>query len=271
MRPVLIVVGVAGLLTLGAPHARGQGGGTPDPSDLVPKTVAAGIGQLLTIQGFNLYPADPSDLPIVTLTPLLGGAPNHCVFVFGAPSSSNELYVRLGVFEDPNPPGCSAPVPSVVPPGKYKLTITTAAGTSRAIGLQVKDQPESPIARRLFDCPLTSPCTQDSFFMPGDRMGILAYGTDTVGATAVFIQGTTAIPVDSDLALAIGGGQPDPSNRGLINTFLVPTGLVPGPALVRLRTAVAAIGGGSPDPGQSPLSSALVFTVVAASPPADRN
>lgn len=264
MRSAFVSGGACALVLALAAQPVAALGGQPDPSNLVPDTVAAGAGQLLTIQGFDLFVAGSTT---VTLTAVGTGATNHCVFVFDAASSATELYVRLGVFESPNPAGCSAPIPSVVPPGKYKLTVTTPAGTSPPILLKVKSKPGTPVPRRLLECPETAPCTPTSFFLPGARVGILAYGTDTVGAEAVFIQGDRVIPVTSDVAL-IGGGQPDPGERGVINTFVVPTGLTPGPALLRLRTSLTAIGGGGPDPSNSPLSFALVLEIEASpSPP----
>lgn len=262
MTRVLMIVAVAGLLMVEVPGAKAQTSDPPDPETLVPKTVAAGQGQLLTIQGFNLF---VPGLTTVTLWPSGGGPPNHCVVVVGAASSSEELYVRLGVFESVPPPGCLATIPSIVPPGKYKLTVTTPRGTSGPLGLYVKETPEAPIPRRLLYCS-TSPCAPGFTFSPGDVMGILAYGTDGVGATAVFIQGTTAMAVPSS-----GTFLPtSPNEHGVVNAFFVPTGLAPGPALVRLQTTVTAIGGGQPDPGESPLSFALVFEVASPTgPPSD--
>jgi hypothetical protein len=224
--------------------------------DIVPKSAAAGLGQLIVIQGFDLF---PDDAPVVTLTPTSGGSPTTCAFVFPAASSPNELYVRLGVFELPNPPGCSNAIPSWIAPGKYRLTVTTAEGISNAIGFQVKET-AMPIPRQLLACSASGACSPGSTFSPGSLMGIRAYGTDTSGATAVFIQGTTVIAVPSGITF-IGGGDPEPSDDGLVNGFEVPTGLSAGRALVRLRTTVTAIGGGQPDP--SSLSFGLVFEVAA--------
>ena len=237
---------------------------TPPPpriTTLVEPHAAAGRGQLVTIQGFHLFVRGDTT---VTLTPLLGGSPTSCVAVVNAPSSGNELYVRLGVFESPNPPGCSKSIPSTIGWGLYRVNVTTPGGTSNGVPLLVAKPPATPIPRRLLYCS-TSPCTPGITFRPGDVMGILAYGTDGVGATAVFLQGSTAMPVPTHTTFFPTG----PNERGVVNAFMVPTGLIPGQALVRLRTELAAIGGGDPDPGQrSDLSFALVFT-VAASPISD--
>jgi hypothetical protein len=250
---------------MGAPRAKGQTLPPPRITTLVQQHAAAGRGQLVTIQGFHLFVRDATTVnaTTVTLTPLLGGSPTSCVSVFNAPSSGNELYVRLGVFESPNPPGCSKSTPSTVAPGLYRVTVTTPGGTSNAVPLVVARPPATPIPRKLLYCS-TSPCSPRTTFRPGDVMGILAYGTDSVGATAVFLQGTTAMPVPTHITFIPSG----PAERGVVNAFMVPAGLSPGPALVRLRTQLAAIGGGSPDPAdRSDLSFALVFAVAAPSSP----
>jgi hypothetical protein len=157
------------LLSLGVRIAGAQSA-PPRIADIVPEH-AAGIGQLITVQGFNLSVLGPS---MLTLTPVFGGSPTTCVSVLPpAPSSPNELYVRLAVFQSPNPAGCSKSIPSVIGPELYRVTVTTPGGTSNAVLLAVFKPPATPIPRRLLKCS-TSPCSPNTTFMPGDLLGILA-------------------------------------------------------------------------------------------------
>lgn len=249
---------LAALLVAASAAAQSEVEVTPRPriATLVQEHVGAGIGQLLTIQGFDLLVPGATT---VTLVPLLGGSPTTCVSVLpAAPSSGTELYVRLGVFESVNPPGCTAPIPSAIAPGLYRVVVSTPGGTSNAARPAVLRPPATPIPRRLLTCE-TSPCAPGTTFRPGDVMGILAYGTDLAGASALFVQGTTTRVVPAHAVFFPS----DPHERGVVNAFRVPTDLMAGPALVRLRTELAAVGGGSPDPaGRSAASFSMVFTVA---------
>lgn len=215
--------------------------GQPIITTIVPDSAAAGFGQLVTIQGFNLLVPGSTT---VTLTPQGGGPSITCAFVFVSPSSANEIYVRFHIaFGFPGGP-CT------VSPGKYEISVTTTAGVSNPVKFQIKGKPATPVPRRLCNFSLPG-CPTITSASVGSQIGIPAYGTDTVLATAVFVQGSTEIPV----LLNFGADSPA---LGEVSVFTVPSGLSPGTALVRLRTAVST---GAP-PIPSDLSHALVLVVT---------
>jgi hypothetical protein len=184
------------LLSLGVRIAGAQSA-PPRLADIVPEHAAAGIGQLITIQGFHLLVPGATT---VTLTPVFSGSPTTCVSVLPpAPSGPNELYVRLGVFQSPNPAGCSNSIPSMIGPGLYRVTVTTPGGTSNAVPLAVFKPPATPIPRRLLKCS-TSPCSPSTTFMPGDLLG-KSIGRDEIGRA---FRGSSALHAvgDSYLLLA---------------------------------------------------------------------
>lgn len=223
-----------GLAILGPHPAAAQ---APIIRTIVPGDGAAGLGQLITIQGFNLGPAGAT----VTFTANDGGAPSSCVFIFPFLSTSNELYVRLGVLDPPAPPGCA--VPSTIPIGKYKVTVTTAAGTSNEVGFQVKAKPHAPILLNLVG-PLSIGCPDGV-----NQIGVRVYGTDApliAGViSAVFTQG--GVEFNVGVSCTFTGAS------GLENRFILPAGLAPGTStLIQLRSVVNGVA--------SDLSYALRFT-----------
>ena len=203
----------------------------PVIQSIVPETApSSGIGQMITIQGFNLI---QGDLEGTTVT-FTKGKRRFCSDVFLLPGSStaNELYVRIY-----NPEG-----PCDIPKGKYTVTVTTGAGPSNAWRFQVHPKPQAPIPRKVLlagdpDCP----GSEDY------NICVQAYGTDTSNITAVFSQNETE--VSALLVTTRTGG-----TLGLTHGFKLPELLVSAEiALVQLRTTV--------DEVDSDLSFALLFTV----------
>jgi hypothetical protein len=198
---------------------------------IVPETTtSAGYGQMITIQGFNLIQDYISDNTTVTFTkkPMKKGC--NDVFLFQPPSTANELYVRIF-----NPGGLCD-----IGNGKYKVTVTTPAGTSNPWEFQVKTKPEAPIPRKVSfagdpNCPLSTDydiCVQ-------------AYGTDTASITAVFSQNGKV--VSAPLIITFSSHP-----LGLTHGFKLPALTSGETALVQLRTTVDGI--------DSDLSFALLFT-----------
>ncbi len=234
----LVLVSAIGLILSSQPAAAQPG--PPIIRSIVPENGAAGFGQLITIQGSDVFVLGSTT---VTFTPK-GGAPSSCVFVFPSPSNSNEFYVRLGVFsaEVPPPPGCT--IPSEIEPGKYKVTVTTSTGVSNKFGFQVNEKPGTPIPRKLIGFVAGLPTITSA--KVGSQIGIVAYGTEGL-VRAVFSQG-------SNQFLAVSLGAISGPNLGLASKITVPLGLSPGPTLVQVRTRVNGV--------KSDLSFALKLTIV---------
>ncbi len=237
----LVLVVAVGPILMSQPVAAQPG--QPIIRSIVPDTAAAGLGQMVTIQGSDVFVRGSTT---VTFTPRDGGDPSSCVFLFAPPSNTNEIYVRLGFFQEifPVPPGCDI-VPFGLPTGKYSVRVTTSVGTSNELNFQVKEKPASPVPRRLIAFEIGGPTITTA--QAGATIGILAYGIDTLRAVAVFSQGSNQF---STRAL---GGFSGP-NLGLASLVTVPLGLSPGPALVQVRTRVNGV--------RSDLSFALRLTIV---------
>lgn len=222
----LVLVAAVGPILMSQPVAAQPG--PPVIRSIVPANAAAGIGQMITIQGSDVFVLGSTT---VTFTPKDGGAPFSCAFVFSSPSNSSELYVRLD--------------PSKIAPGKYEVTVTTSVGGSNKLGFQVREKPAAPLPRRLISLAFGQPTITTA--KAGTIIGILAYGIDTSGAVAVFSQGSNQF-----VAGALGGKSGP--NLGLASRNIVPLGLSPGPTLVQVRTRVNGV--------NSDLSFALKLTIV---------
>lgn len=133
---------VTGLLTIGVflmtpqpTHA--LNGSAPIIVAITPNQAAAGFGQLVAIQGFNLF--DPFN-PSLTKVVFTQGSTSANAFLFAAvPSNANEIFVRL-------------PMAGVLTPGvATTVTVQTSDDNlvSNAVQFTVKDKPSRPIPRRL--------------------------------------------------------------------------------------------------------------------------
>lgn len=232
----LVLVAAVGPILMSQPVAAQPG--PPIIRSIVPANAAAGSGQMITIQGSDVFVLGSTT---VTFTPKDGGAPFSCAFAFSNPSNSSELYVRLKFA--PLNPGCT--VPSNIAPGNYEVTVTTSVGGSNKFGFQVREKPAAPLPRRLISLASGQPTITTA--KVGTTIGILAYGIDTSGAVAVFSQGSNQF-----VAVALGGKSGP--NLGLASRNTVPLGLSPGPTLVQVRARVNGV--------NSDLSFALKLTIV---------
>lgn len=224
---------VVALLALAAGHpapAQALMGDEPAIRSIVPGEGAAGFGQLVTIQGFNLF--DPN-LPHLTEVTFTNGATTTKAFVFEAPSTRNEVYVRI--------PALPADV-------TYQVRVRTLDDNlvSAPFGFRVKSTPGVPVPRRIVDpgngfAPITTA-------KRGQIIGVQAYGTDTAGATAEFKPIGFAAVSDTAMQTFSSG------TIGLVSQFTVPTGLPNGPLLVQLRVRVNGV--------DSDLSLALRLTII---------
>lgn len=238
----LVLVAAVGPILMSQPVAAQPG--PPIIRSIVPDTAAAGLGQMITIQGSDVFVMGSTT---VTFTPRDGGDPSSCVFLFAPPSNINEIYVRLGFFVviSPAPPGCDI-VPFGLPTGKYGVRVTTSVGTSNELNFQVKEKPAGPVPRRLIS-PFEFGQPTITTAQAGTTIGILAYGIDTSRAVAVFSQGSNQF-----FTRALGGTTGP--NFGIASLITVPLGLSPGPALVQVRTRVNGV--------RSEFSFALKLTIV---------
>jgi len=212
-RVVLPTLLVIALTIVGPPRTQALGGRTPRIRNLVPAQAAAGFGQMVTIQGFDIF---STATPAVTRVRVTQGGVASDAFVFQAPSNPNEVYVRL---------------PNNLVPGNASLTVRTTDDNlvSAPFQFSVTNTPARPIMRDIvsatagFGVITTAP--------RGSNIGIRAYGTDTVGATAIFTQATGEIAVNSVNTFTS-------PTIGVVSVFTVPTTLTPGIALVQLRVRV---------------------------------
>ncbi len=192
---------------------------------------AAGYGQMITIQGFNLIQLGNFAGTTVAFTNKKGDVCSD-VFLYQAPSTANELYVRIL-----NPAG-----PCDIGKGKYKVTVSTPDGTSDPWDFQVKKKPEAPILRKvLFPGDLGCPADSSDY-----DICVQAYGTDTSHITAVFRQDRMKISAPLITTIA------SPA-MGLTHGFKLPELTSGETALVQLGTTVNEV--------DSKLSAPLLFTV----------
>lgn len=236
-----LLVGVTLIALLGVPLLLAE---PPIVRSVIPETVAAGTGQLIAIQGFHLDPARAK----VALNSKNDDKTYGCLFVLKSssdPSNDNELYVRLGRFNPYLTSEC--PQEFTVPAGRYAIAITTPAGRSNEIDLQVTERPAKPVPQKLCfypgskvkakaehpdpGCPKLPP-HQLTSKNHGGLVAVEAYGTDTTGLEAVMVQGRTELPEVQGTFTSRAPG------AGMLHWFEVPPGLLRGAALVELRTKV---------------------------------
>ena len=193
---------------------------------MVPETGAAGVGQLVTVQGFGLA---LTENPVASFQPALGGATIQCSFNFPGVSTDNELYLRLTAS------GCTLPV------GSYLLSIKTNQGIASPYSFDVKLNPATPIVRfigNIQGSPITAART-------GDTIVVYGYGIDAVNAKVVLGQGANTQTVSA-------GGIGGPLGMGA--KIVIPAGFTPGTLLVQLQAHVG--------PSGSSPSNALKLTLV---------
>jgi hypothetical protein len=224
-----LILGAAIMAVLNAEPLMGQ---EPVIQAIVPESgSAAGEGQMITVQGFNLIQPDNFAGTTVTFTNKKGDACSD-MFLFGGPSTDNELYVRI---LDPGGP-CD------IGKGKYKVTVSTPDGTSNPWNFQVKKKPEAPILRKV-SFPGDPGCPAD---VSDYDICVQAYGTDTSHITAVFKQNHVKISVPLVATLTS-------PTLGLTHGFKLPALTSGKTAFVQLATTVNGV--------DSKLSSPLLFTV----------
>jgi hypothetical protein len=230
MRParILTVLFLVIIVLIAVETAAALNGQKPVIRFIVPSSAAAGTGQLITIQGFNMYSLSNRSLTVVTVTQK---GVVYTPFLFQSPSTANELYVRL---------------PDTLVPGAAKVTIQTLDDNliSAPFSLTITAKPQPPILRKMMSLDDFSTITQAS---PGEDIGVQCFGTDTGGGTAVFTQGAASVTVASSSSWS--GAQ-----IGLVSVYTVPSSFVPGPAFVQIKLTSAH--------GTSKLSFGLFFTVV---------
>lgn len=208
--PSLLVIG---LTIVAPPPTQALGGRQPRIRNLVTAQAAAGFGQLVTIQGFNIF---STATPGVTRVRITQGAVASDAFVFQAPSNPNEVYVRL---------------PNNLVPGNAFLTVRTTDDNlvSAPFPFRVSNTPGTPIMRDIVSVAAGNAVITSA--QRGSNIGIRAYGTDTAGATAIFTQAAGQITVTSVNTFSS-------PTIGVVSAFTVPTTLTPGIALVQLRVRV---------------------------------
>lgn len=212
-RVILTSLLVIALTIVAPPPTQALGGRAPRIRNLVPTQAAAGFGQLVTIQGFNIF---STATPTVTRVRITQGAIASDAFVFQAPSNPNEVYVRL---------------PNNLVPGNAFLTVRTTDDNlvSAPFQFRVTNTPGTPIIRNIVSATAGFPVITTA--QRGSNIGIRAYGTDTSGATAISTQAPGQIAVTSVNTFSS-------PTIGLVSVFTVPTTLTPGIALVQLRVQV---------------------------------
>lgn len=206
---------VAGISLIAPQRSRALNGSTPIITAVTPNDVAVGFGQLITIHGFNLFNPFNVGLTEVTFTQ---GATSAVGYVFSSPSNPNEIYVRP---------------PFTLTPGAAIVTVRTLDDNlvSEGVKIKIKDKPAAPVVRRLVSTvPFANFPTITSASL-GSDIGIVAFGSDTSGAVAIFTQETTQISVPANNTLSNG-------SVGLVSRFTIPASLLPGNAFVQLRTTV---------------------------------
>lgn len=216
------------VLSLISQPAAALGGKKPVIRSIVPYSAAAGIGQMVTIQGFNIYTQSHPSLTVVTVTQK--NVP-YSAFLVQGPSNDNEIYVRL---------------PDALAAGSSKITIQTLDDNlvSAPFALAISAKPQPPVLRKMVSLDDYSTITQAS---PGEDVGIQCFGTDTAGGTAVFTQGATSVSVPLENTISFG-------LIGMVSVYTVPASFVPGAALVQIKLTTAH--------GTGKLSFGLLFTVV---------
>lgn len=174
---------------------------------------AAGYGQLVTIQGLNLYDPSRPTLTQVSVTQANLTAP---LVVFESPSNPNEVYVRLPIL--------------LAEPATLSLKTTDDNLVSAPYQFMVAAAPATPVARNLVAFEAGFPVITSA--ARGATIGVQAYGTDTSLATAIFTQGN-APPIFVPLQSTSGDAE-----KGVINWFTVPSTLAPGKVIVQVRVTV---------------------------------
>jgi IPT/TIG domain len=197
---------------------------------VIPESAAAGLGQLITVQGFGLALALN---PVVNFQPTAGGATIHCSFPIPAASNDNELYLRLVVTGTGS---CQLPV------GSYLMSIQTSQGTSQTHSFAVTVNLASPMERFI----QSSAGTQITQAKSGDLIRVFGYGIDLANAKVVFSQGANVVIVN---------GTGNVGLAGVAAAATIPAGFTPGPILVQLRGVIGTTNG-------SPDSNALKLTLV---------
>ncbi|MBZ5548476.1 MAG: hypothetical protein LAO22_11070 [Acidobacteriia bacterium] len=220
---LLLAILVFGLMSQ---PAVALGGKKPVIRSIVP--YSAGIGQMVTIQGFNICTQSNPSLTVVTVTQK---TVPFTPFLFQAPSNNNEIYVRL---------------PDTLAAGGAKITIKTLDDNlvSAAFSISITAKPQPPVLRKMVSVDDFSTITQAS---PGQDVGIQGFGTDTVGGSAVFLQGATSVTVPLKTTWSSGV-------IGIVSVYTVPATFVPGPAFVQIKLTTAH--------GTGKVSYGLLFTVV---------
>jgi hypothetical protein len=195
---------------------------------------SAGYGQMVTVFGKHLLPdrltqltLEPKDRP--------WQAPFKCSFIFLGASSSDSLHVRFLAGYSKNPPK-DCPNGLHPAPGLYSLTVTTSAGTSNAIPIEISAKPGTPVIRSLRIWPKERIQNNgaDPVFRVGERMVVSAFGIDTSGAKARFEQGMNQIQVTYKRAISSNA-------RGIGAEYVIPATLFPGGAQVRIQTRVGRV------------------------------
>lgn len=212
---VNLVVVMVVLVVLDASLAFGQ---TPVIQSIVPEKGAGGFGQLIAIQGFEFGSGNFEDTTVAFFSHD-GSTACSNVFLFTAPSTPNELYVRLN--QDPH--ACQ------IPRGMNYVTVTTPQGTSNAIGFGLIPKPAAPVPRQFvflgeggpFGCPENSRFDYD--------FCVEAYGSDTSGLQAIVSQRDVEFPPQPLVVTSS-------SNGYMRHAFRFPDGLIFGEsAIVQLR------------------------------------
>jgi hypothetical protein len=195
---------------------------------------SAGYGQMVTVFGKDLLPdrstqvtLKPKDRPWV--------APFTCSFVFRGASSSDSLHVRFLAGYSKNPPQ-NCPNGLHPAPGLYSLTVTTPAGTSNALPIEISAKPGTPVIRslRLWPKERLQNYGEDPAFRAGEKVVVSAFGIDTSGAKARFEQGMNQIQVTYKRAISSNA-------RGIGAEYVIPATLFPGGAQVRIQTRVGGV------------------------------
>lgn len=217
-----VVVPLLAMLALGLgtlPPASGQiMGDEPTIVSLVPTEAA--LGQVFTIQGFNLFdPAHP-ELTEVRLTEKATGKTITTQPLAG-PTSAEAVYVRF---------------PTGLPLGTWMVRVAILGGaTSNQVGLQLKSKPGTPIPRAVLDPQTLLPITQ---VRRGQTVAIQAYGVDLVPGNLVAVWSQSGV-----LPKQASDDQPkgDPIH-GIASQFVMPADLaVAIPALVQLKLTIAGV------------------------------
>jgi hypothetical protein len=201
------------LLIAASQRMEALNGKAPVIRQMTPNVGAAGYGQLVTVQGANLYKRLN---PLLTQVTCVQGSMSGTAFVFPSPSKENEIFIRL---------------PFTLTPGLAAVTVTTLDDNlvSNVVMFRVRSRPGTPIPRRLVALGGAFPTITSA--ARGMLIGISAYGTDTVGVTVIFIQEAREISVRVRNSWSGSG-------IGIVSEVKVPAKLEPGPVSVRLQVTV---------------------------------